>query len=159
MKHKTIFLPDWLEPIVHALTIIPILIVELFYYLLTPVTWLKRKFHITIFALCIVLGCYWHFTLVKNAFIYAAGMFVLCTLVIAPFKWLRKRLKKIDESLLRYFHLYPLALVEINIPTINKKILSEEKNYEKSDKNHYNNPYHKHYCDTMRSNSDSHDNT
>lgn len=159
MKHKTIFLPDWLEPIVHALTIIPILIVELFYYFLTPITWLKRKFHIVIFALCIVLSCYLHFTHIKNAFIYAAVTFVLFALVIATLKWLRKRLKKIDESLLHYFHLYPLARVEINIPTINKKISSEEKNYEKADKNHYNNPYHKHCCDTMRSDPGSRDNT
>lgn len=159
MTYKTIFLPDWLEPIVHALTIIPILIVELFYYLLTPFTWIKRKFHITIFALCIVLGCYWHFTLVKNAFIYAAGIFVLCTLVIDTLKRLRKRLKKIDESLLHYFHLYPLARVEINIPTINKKYYQRRKNYEKADKNHYNNPYHKHCCDTMRSDPGSRDNT
>ena len=157
MIYTTILLPDWLERIIRALTIIPILITELLYFLLTPFIWLKFKFHIALFVICVGLGCYWYFTDKKHAIIMAASTFVLITTFIAIIKWLRKRLKKIDESLLHYFHLYPLARVEINIPIINKKYF-EERKHEKENQNRYINPDH-YYCSCiMRDDSDNSDN-
>lgn len=157
MIYTTILLPDWLERIIRALTIIPILITELLYFLLTPFIWLKFKFHIALFVICVGLGCYWYFTDKKHAIIMAASTFVLITTFIAIIKWLRKRLKKIDESLLHYFHLYPLARVEINIPIINKKYF-EERKHEKENQNRYINPDH-YYCSRiMRGDSDNCDN-
>ena len=148
MTHKTIFLPNWLEKIVHALSFVLILIIELLYFLLTPFIWLKFKFHIALFVICVGK---------KYAFIMAASTFALITISIAIIKWLRKRLKKIDESLLHYFHLYPLARVEINIPIINKKYF-EEKKHEKENQNRYINPDH-YYCSRiMRGDSDNSDN-
>lgn len=157
MTYKIFSLPDWLEKIVHALSFVLILIIELLYFLLTPFVWLKFKFHIALFIVCAGLGCYWYFTGKEKAFIFAASIFLLFTLAIAIIKWLRKRLKKIDERLLHYFHLYPLACVEIKIPIINKKYL-EEKKHEKENQNRYINPDH-YYCSrVMRGDSDNSDN-
>ena len=144
MTYKTILLPSWLEVIVHTLSFVLILIIELIYFLLTPIKWLKFKFHAVMFVLCAGLGSYWHFTDKENSFLLSASIFLISTLAIAVIKWLRKRLKKIDESLLHYFRLYPIACVEIKIPILNKKYL-EEKKHEKEIKSHYSNPYH-HYC-------------
>lgn len=144
-----IFLPNWLEKIVHALSFVLILIIELLYFLLTPFIWLKFKSHAVMFVLCAGLGCYWYFNGKEKSFLLAASIFLVFTLAIATIKWLRKRLKKIDECLLHYFHLYPLACVEIKIPITNKKYL-EEKKHEKENENHHNNPYHYHRSDTMR---------
>lgn len=151
MTYKTIILPDWLERIIHALTIIPILIIELIYFLLTPFKCLKFKSHAVIFVFCAGLGCYWYFNGKEKSFLLAASIFLISTLVIAIIKWFRKQLKKIDERLLHYFHLYPLACVEIKIPITTKKY-PEEKKHEKENENHHNNPYRYYRSDTMRSN-------
>lgn len=130
MIHKTILLPNWLEKIVHTLSLALILIIELTHFLLTPIKWLKFKSHAVIFVLCAGFGCYWYFTDNEKAFLLATIIFLISTLAIAIIKWLRKRLKKIDERLLHYFHLYPLACVGIKIPITNKKYM-EEKKHEK----------------------------
>lgn len=145
-----------MEFIVHALTAVPILIIELLILLLTPFKWMKFKLHVAIFVICTGLGCYWYFTDKKHAFLVALAIFVLITIAIAILKWLRKRLKKIDERLLHYFYLYPLENVEINIPIINKKYF-EEKNYEKKFKNHYGSPFNYYGSHIVRGDSDNND--
>ncbi len=121
MTYKTIFLPDWIMTILYVLSIILSLFISTIALLLYPFKWLKFKFHIVVFALCMILGCYWCFTNKEKAFLYAICIFFIITFLIAIINLIRLALNKISIKLSKFYTKYPLVKFWITIPVFVKK--------------------------------------
>ena len=102
---KIIYLPYAIEKIVKALSYIAVFILDIFNFILTPITWVKFKAHV---FMGFIAGVYYIYSGLilqqENAHLVAIGAFVLISLCVALIKIVRKKSIKLRHSLMRIFY-------------------------------------------------------